>query len=101
MSNVLPFRPPVPGTVSHLAGAQLEFRNLVRQRCQWCSVVLVDEDLSLMAWPEGQGPPRFFWTVGAWIRIVPGSPIHYSRIESEEGLAPEDSCMFLGLEDPA
>ena len=102
-SNVVQLHPPVPGTISHLVGPDVTFRDLLRQRCQWCGVALVDEDLSLMAWPEEQGPPSFFWTVGRWVRIVPGNPSMMSLIETEietcgecdTTLAPEDSCMFL------
>lgn len=95
--NVVPLHPPVPGTVSHLAGADVQFHSRLRQRCQWCAVALVDLDLSLIAWPEGSKPPSLYWPVGAWVRVVPGNPSVSSVIESEEGLAPEDSCMFTGV----
>ena len=35
----------IPG-LSHVAGVATQYDNRIRQRCQWCGVVIIDQDLS-------------------------------------------------------
>lgn len=46
-------------TIIHLAGPCVQFGSLQRQRCAWCGILIVDDDLSLMAValnPDGSTP---------------------------------------------
>lgn len=36
-------------TLIHLAGPCIQYESLQRQRCSWCGIVIVDDDLSRMA----------------------------------------------------
>lgn len=89
---------PQPVGVSHLVGPDITFQDLLRQRCVWCGVAIVDEDLSRVMVASGDAgepgeAPVLHWTPGSWVRIVPGNPSTVSVIETDEGIAPDDACM--------
>ena len=80
-------------TVSHLMGTDVlvEGRYL-RQRCSWCGLAVIDEDLELVMVPEGQGPGVPRWAPGTWVRIDDGCPTVYTLADADEGKLPPDAC---------
>ena len=89
-------------TVSHVAAQDITYEGrYLRQRCAWCGVNLIDEDLSLcmvmVVDGEPPGVPR--WPVGKWIEVDEGCPTVYSVLE-EEGIAPKNSCMSREFPKP-
>jgi hypothetical protein len=80
--------------ITHIAGLRIETGPLVRQRCAWCGAVLVDADLTMIAF-EVDDPSK---TIGTW---PPGAQVHVdgpaSSIHAGDQL-PDDSCAAL---DPA
>lgn len=92
--------------VVHIAGADVQVGPVVRQRCSWCGCVLIDADLSRMAFqigsfPEGQEPRPAMWPIGALVRVE-GDPPHFrasSLVEHQDGEpVPPECCAAL---DPA
>jgi hypothetical protein len=55
--------------VVHIAGADLQVGDRLRQRCCWCGVVLVDYALDRVAVPEGQDPRPATWPTGALVEV--------------------------------
>lgn len=79
--------------ITHIAGLRIETgRGLVRQRCAWCGAVLVDEDLTRVAF-EADDPDK---TIATW---QPGAQVHVdgdaSWVHAEEAQLPDDSCAVL------
>lgn len=93
--------------VSHLAGPVVDFQTeqgtVVRQRCQWCGAVLVDECSWLIAVPVGQDPRIPGWEVGRFVDVV--APDNrggmWSANDWTEGPVPETACMRMPLEATA
>lgn len=60
--------------VMHIAGMDVQVGPLRRQRCAWCGQLLLDHDLTGMAWPldeDGTDPgPPGFWPMGAVLAVV-------------------------------
>jgi hypothetical protein len=54
--------------VTHVAGLVVSHDGRVRQRCAWCGVALIDEDLSNVMVPDDQ-PNKVFptWPEGALV----------------------------------
>lgn len=90
-------------TVAHIAGLQMQFGALVRQRCGWCGTLMVDDDLTKMSVPTGQElGPSFFpageWVEthspdgrgGVWVVLDPPEPEPDGTFK-----APENSCMKM------
>jgi len=84
---------------THIAGLDIKVhqngRDLLRQRCAWCPTILIDHDLSLLAYPVDQEGPRSpaIWTVGALVKVDG----HMSYIVDEEKL-PDDACASIDPE---
>ncbi len=55
----------------HIAGVSIRYGTLHRQRCAWCEVVLIDDDLSGMASISSDGAPfePHAWPVGGLVRV--------------------------------
>lgn len=84
-------------STTHVAGPDVTVDGrYLRQRCVWCSTVLVDHDLEYVAVMTGPGqepePPRT-WQVGAHVRVDDGSS--YVAAERDDGTLPHDSCMLM------
>lgn len=60
--------------VSHIVGLDIQIGPYRRQRCAWCGQLLLDEDLSRMAWQlnlDGTDPgPPGVWPMGAVVEVV-------------------------------
>jgi hypothetical protein len=78
--------PEVPALEVHLAGTEVRYGRLLRQRCAWCGTLMVD----LEATRDGAHLPDP-WAVGAlvgrmdgvWVFLAPG------------GSAPGEGCCLL------
>lgn len=100
-----------PLAVAHLAGPQITFGSVVRQRCSWCGALIEERDLANMAVkidesasPEVQQEEvasvgRAAWA--GWVEVMGTNPVMKTSVEEpEEGKAPENSCMQLLPVDP-
>lgn len=90
-----------PDSVTHIAGAQLHlFGRYLRQRCDWCGVIIIEYDLARVMVPEGQttGTPAM-WPVGGLIRVDGHMSAEVESVEDEPGVfrLPMDSCAFNPL----
>lgn len=56
-----------PAGVVHFAGLDVQIGPLLRQRCAWCGVILVDYDLTRVAVPEGQEGGPATWPVSTLV----------------------------------
>ncbi len=80
---------------SHIAGLDVEVGPYLRQRCAWCGVVLINEDLRRVAVQvTADGDTSIpTWPVGEVVRV--DGPVS-SVVEHESGdQLPEDSCTAL------
>lgn len=90
-----------PNGVVHIAGTCLiMFGRYMRQRCEWCGVVLLEYDLERVAVPEGQDPMPGHWPYQALVRVDG----HMSAVIDNPELTPEgevrlppDCCAFNPL----
>jgi hypothetical protein len=96
-----PFSPQLwtsrPDSVVHIAGSQLSmFNRFLRQRCDWCGVVLIEYDLLMVAVPEGQPGAPAMWTPGVLVRVDGHMSAEVEAVEEEPGQTklPMDSCAF-------
>ncbi|MEU4804342.1 hypothetical protein [Actinosynnema sp. NPDC023587] len=55
--------------VVHIAGNDVRVDHLLRQRCSWCGLTLVDYDLTRVAVPEGHDPTPATWPVGGLVLV--------------------------------
>lgn len=81
------------GSVSHLtAQPVLVVGRFNRQRCAWCGVTIVDEDLSTLKStdPDFKGTE---WPTQRIVRISEGNPSISTLVADTGGKMPEDSCM--------
>lgn len=86
-----------PDSVTHIAGAQLHlFGRYLRQRCDWCGVIIIEYDLARVMVPEGQEGTPAMWPVGALIRVDGHMSAEVEAVEDEPGVfrLPMDSCAF-------
>lgn len=61
---------PVPtGSITHIAGLDVQVGRYLRQRCAWCGAVLSDYDLAGVAVLEGQDPRPAMWEVGVLVAM--------------------------------
>lgn len=95
--------------VTHLAGAAIHFDAHVRQRCEWCGYVLIDQDLTQIAvLVEDADKPFPTWPAGGLVEVdAEDADGHafasrmFSVVEPELGddgitpKAPENSCLRL------
>lgn len=97
--------------IVHLAGPQITFGSVSRQRCVWCGALIEEHDWSRIgvqiddsASDEVQQEEiararRVEWT--GFVAIEGTNPICKSTVpEPEDGKAPERSCMRLLPEPP-
>lgn len=83
--------------VVHVAGADIAFNDLLRQRCAWCGAILIDQDLKLVLVPEGTQDRGFpVWPAGSFIG-VDGSMKYFIPFENGDPF-PDGLCAKL---DPA
>ena len=94
--------------LSHLAAPSLYWLTHVRQRCVWCGMVLIDQDLTRVAYAinedDGVGESTYrtipVWPVDKWI-VTDGAMTYTEDLESnDDGIIKcrEDSCMMLPYE---
>lgn len=86
-----------PNGVTHIAGAQMVmFGRYLRQRCEWCGIILLEYDLARVAVPEGTDPMPAMWTPMALVRVdghISAEIVNPAKIE--EGIQlPTDCCAF-------
>jgi hypothetical protein len=93
---------------SHLAAPALHWLTHVRQRCAWCGTILIDQDLTRVAYKinedEGIGESTYHtiptWPVDQWT-CRDGAMTFTEDIEmNDQGIIKcrEDSCMMLPYE---
>lgn len=57
-------------TVTHIAAQDIVIGDqLLRQRCAWCGVLLLDYDLTRIAVPVGQEGPPGIWPAGSLVAV--------------------------------
>lgn len=92
--------------IIHLAGAQITFDGVIRQRCCWCGALIEEREPAMMAVAidetasqEVQGEEvadvgRAHWE--GFVAVAGTNPVAmWSVDEPEDGKAPERSCMRL------
>lgn len=64
--------PPATGEdeTVHVAGLPLRIGPRFRQRCAWCGAVLIDDDLSQMAFSPGSNPSPSYWEIGGLVAVA-------------------------------
>lgn len=89
-------------SVIHIAGAQVQVGQQLRQRCSWCGAVLEDYDLTRImspANPDGSPPgPPPLWEVGALIAVdrSDGGSGAAQVVDHEDGAQlPAECCASL------
>lgn len=86
-----------PEAVVHIAGACLTvFGIFMRQRCDWCGVILLEYDLRRIAVPVDQPGPPPSWIPGSLVRVdgnMSAQIVDPETINGEIQLHP-DSCPF-------
>ena len=87
-----------PDAVVHIAGACVNlFGRYMRQRCEWCGIVLMEYDLQMVAVPVDQPGPPGNWEPGSLVRIDGNMSV---AIDNPQMLAedvmqlPPDACTF-------
>lgn len=86
-----------PDSVTHIAGGQLNIHGrYLRQRCDWCGIILVEYDLERVAVPVGQPFLPAMWSTGALVRIDGHMSAEVEAVEESPGVfkLPMDSCTF-------
>lgn len=92
-----------PGQVTHIAGSCITmFGRYMRQRCEWCGVVLLEYDLARIAVPVGQPGPPASWAPGVLVRVDGALSAEVEPVVEEEAGAthirlPMDACAFSPL----
>jgi hypothetical protein len=80
-------------SVTHVAGLCIFFDEFMRQRCAWCSEVLVEYNLSRVAVPIGQDPTPAHWPVEALVRVDGNMSTIVEVTPDERGYQlPDDAC---------
>lgn len=77
---------------THIAGLGLVIGDrFARQRCAWCGEVMVDEDATCIAVPEGSSPRDPLWPVNTLVRfeVAPGVT-SYTVVTAD--VLPDDCC---------
>ena len=66
--------------IVHIAGFPVRVGSKRRQRCAWCEAILIDDDVSRIAVPEGQSPEPRFWPEGELVEVVKSGDVTASTI---------------------
>ena len=82
--------------VIHIAGPDVRYGALLRQRCSWCGAVLIDYDLRLIMVPVGQDPMPATWPFGELVAV--DGPMWRVVPHADGQPLPPGSCVNL---DPA
>lgn len=89
-----------PDGVTHIAGSQLNmFGIFLRQRCEWCGIVLIEYDLRLVAVQEGSDGPSMY-PINSLVRVDGhiSAVIDNPEILPDGGVQlPPDACAFNPL----
>lgn len=86
-----------PIAVTHIAGACIVlFNRYMRQRCEWCGVVLLEYDLQRIAVPAGQDPMPANWPPGKLVRVDGhiSAAIDEPDVVDGDIQLPPDACTF-------
>jgi len=89
-----------PEGVTHIAGTQMVmFGRYLRQRCEWCGIILLEYDLERVQVPVGQDPTPAMWTPMALVRVDGYMSAEIDNPEQVDGgiQLPPDSCAFNPL----
>lgn len=87
-------------SMTHVAGLAIDVEGYVRQRCAWCSQVILEYDLSYRgnhpAPANGYRAPST-WDAGTLVRLLDDAGS--MRVEQDPAdPAPEDACLRLSPE---
>lgn len=87
-------------SVVHIAGLDIQVGSLLRQRCGWCGVVIVDYDLELTASPCGddckaggcrpENHRPATWPVGGLAEV--GGGVSWAVPHEDGAQLPENAC---------
>ena len=84
----------------HIAGMQIDIGGrYLRQRCSWCGFVLIDYDLSMMAFavePGEEPKPPAMWEVGALVLVDGAMSTTVEHADGER--LPPTSCVTRELD---
>ena len=82
--------------VAHLVGPCITAHGRYRrQRCSWCGIALIEDDLALiMTAPGCEGGPGQ-WAPSTWVEVEEGNPRRTSSLVGFEDSMPENSCMAV------
>lgn len=86
-----------PDTVVHVAGmTMVMFGLFMRQRCEWCGVILIEYDLRRVAVPVGQDPMPSSWPTGQLVRVDGdiSAVIEDPEVIDGDVKLPMDACAF-------
>lgn len=81
---------PEPSGVVHIAGTRVQIGPLLRQRCAWCGVVLVDYNVDNLAVPLGQDPTPATWPEGDLVLVDGWMSTHVPHVDGED--LPPNAC---------
>ena len=93
--------------VTHIAGMDIHWGTVVRQRCSWCGILIIDDDTAMIAQPIEQADMPFpVWPVGALIEVTDSTfPKMYSIIEGDHSITdsegiipPKNCCLWLPVD---
>lgn len=92
--------------IVHIAGHPVQVGSHLRQRCSWCGGILVDEDLSRIAFEIRDGDDKAqeypTWPTGALVEVngLDDSVVTMTRaLEHDDGdPVPDGCCAKLGPE---
>lgn len=88
----------VPYAVTHIAGSVVDlFGRYIRQRCDWCGIVLQEWDLERVQVPVGtEHVPPPTWTPGSLVRKDGNVTAEVEGRQSKDGSIqlPPDACAF-------
>jgi hypothetical protein len=87
----------VSASTTHVAGPDVTVDGrYLRQRCVWCSTVLLDYDLervAVMTEPGREAEPLATWPAGSFVGVDDGCS--YVVPAPDDGTLPRDSCMLM------
>lgn len=85
------------GGVTHIAGSQMQlFGIFLRQRCDWCGIILIEYDLRRVSVPVGQDHLPSMYPAGSLVRVDEHVSAVIENPEIIDGgtQLPPDSCAF-------